>query len=253
MCRVPGRRIIIRDVIQKPPFGAQHPKQNPATAERVVIVGTGDHAALAFECFTVDSPHEVVAFSAEPEFIRSDKYCGRPVVPLNRLAVAYPPSEYRAFVAASAAQLNRVRRRLFDATKSAGFSFVSYVSKSSFVWNNAEIGENVYIGELNLLHYRVRIGDNVVIASGAHLGHGTVIGDDCYLASRVTFAGECRVGRGCFVGVGSCIANNRSLAEDCVIGAGAVVVKDTRPRQVYVGNPARTTGRDSFETFGVIA
>jgi sugar O-acyltransferase (sialic acid O-acetyltransferase NeuD family) len=239
-------------VIQEPTFGAQHRQQNPATAERVVIVGTGDHAALAFECFTLDSPHEVVAFSAEAAFISSDKYCGRPVVPLNQLAAVYSPTEYRAFVAASGTQLNRVRRRLFNAAKSAGFSFVSYVSKSSFVWNNVEIGENVFVGELNMLHYRVRIGNNVVIASGTHLGHGTVIGDDCYLASRVTFAGECRVGRGCFVGVGSCIANNRSLAEDCVIGAGAVVVKDTQPRQVYVGNPARPTGRDSFQTFGVI-
>jgi sugar O-acyltransferase (sialic acid O-acetyltransferase NeuD family) len=238
-------------VIQEPTFGAQHPQQNPATAERVVIVGTGDHAALAFECFTLDSPHEVVAFSAEVPFITSDKYCGLPVVPFDQLAAAYSPTEYRAFVAASGTQLNRVRRRLFNATKSAGFSFVSYVSRSSFVWNNVEIGDNVFVGELNMLHYRVRIGNNVVIASGTHLGHDTVIGDDCYLASRVTFAGECRVGRGCFVGVGSCIANNRSLAEDCIIGAGAVVVKDTQPGQVYVGNPARPTGRDSFETFGV--
>jgi sugar O-acyltransferase (sialic acid O-acetyltransferase NeuD family) len=240
-------------VTQKPPFGAQHPQQNPATGERVVIVGTGDHAALAFECFTLDSPHEVVAFSAEQAFIRSDRYCGRPVVPFDQLAAVYPPSEYRAFVAASATQLNRVRRRLFDVTRSAGFSFVSYVSKSSFVWNDVHIGENVFVGELNLLHYKVYIGNNVVIASGTHLGHGTVIGDDCYLASRATFAGECRVGSGCFVGVGSCIADNRSLAEDSVIGAGAVVVKDTQTRQVYVGNPARPTGRDSFETFGVIS
>jgi sugar O-acyltransferase (sialic acid O-acetyltransferase NeuD family) len=238
-------------VTQEPPFGAQHQQQNPATGERVVIIGTGDHAALAFECFTLDSPHEVVAFSAEPESIRSGRYLGRQVVPFDRLAVVCPPTECRAFVAASAIQLNRVRRRLFDKTKSAGFSFVSYVSRSSFVWNNVEIGENVFIGELNMLHYKVRVGNNVVIASGTHIGHGTVIGDDCYLASRVTFAGDCRVGRGCFVGVGSCIANNRSLAEDCVIGTGAVVVKDTKPRQVYVGNPARPTGRDSFETFGV--
>jgi sugar O-acyltransferase (sialic acid O-acetyltransferase NeuD family) len=238
-------------VIQEKPFGAQHPQQNPATAQRVVIIGAGAHAALAFECFTLDSPHEVVAFSAESEFICSDKYRGRPLVPLDRLAAVYPPSEHRAFVAASATQLNRVRRRLFDAAKSAGFDFVSYVSKSSFVWNDVEIGENVYVGELNVLHHRVRIGSNVVIASGNHIGHGTAIGDDCYLASRVTFAGECQVGRGCFVGVGSCIANDRSLAEDCVIGAGAVVVKDTQPRQVYIGNPARATGSDSFEAFGV--
>ena len=30
-----------------------------------------------------------------------------------------------------------------------------------------------------------------------------------------------------------------------------MVVKDTEPRKVYVGNPAKPLDRDSFETFGV--
>jgi sugar O-acyltransferase (sialic acid O-acetyltransferase NeuD family) len=230
-------------------FGTQHPQQNPANGELLVIVGTGDHAALAFECFTHDSPHQVVAFSAEREFLGSGEYYGLPVVPLDQLASVYPPDECRAFVAVSAIHLNRVRRRLFAAVKTAGFQCVSYISKSSFVWNNVRIGENVFVGELNMLHHEVRIGDNVVIASGTHMGHHTVIGDDCYLASCVALAGRSRVGRGCFLGVGSCIANGSSLAEDCIIGAGAVVVKDTLSRQVYVGNPARPTGRDSLDAF----
>jgi sugar O-acyltransferase (sialic acid O-acetyltransferase NeuD family) len=238
---------------QAQPFGAQHPQQNPARGERIVIVGTGDHAAFTFECLTYDSPHRVVAFSAEREFLGSGEYCGLPVVPFDQLASTYPPNEYRAFVAVSAVQLNRVRRRLFEAVKAVGFQCVSYVSKSSFVWHNAEIGENVFIGELNLVHHRVRIGNNVVIASGTHIGHGSVIGDDCYLASCVALAGDCRVGRGCFLGIRSCVANNHLVAEDCIIGAGAVVVKDTQSRNVYVGNPARPTGRDSFDVFGINA
>ena len=32
---------------------------------------------------------------------------------------------------------------------------------------------------------------------------------------------------------------------------GLVVVANTEPRNVYVGNPPRATGRDSFETFAV--
>lgn len=214
-----------------------------------MIVGTGDHAAFAFECFTHDSPHQVVAFSAEPEFLVSGEYCGLPVVPFDELSATYSPNEYRVFVAVSAVRLNRVRRRLFDAVKAAGFQCVSYVSKSSFIWQNAEIGDNVFIGELNLVHHKVRIGDNVVIASGTHIGHNSVVGDDCYLASCVALAGDCHVGRGCFLGISSCIANNHSVGEDCVIGAGAVVVNDTQSRQVYVGNPARPTGRDSFAAF----
>jgi acetyltransferase-like isoleucine patch superfamily enzyme len=36
-----------------------------------------------------------------------------------------------------------------------------------------------------------------------------------------------------------------------MLGAGAVVVRETEPRNVYVGNPARAIGKDSFETCGV--
>jgi acetyltransferase-like isoleucine patch superfamily enzyme len=42
-----------------------------------------------------------------------------------------------------------------------------------------------------------------------------------------------------------------TIGRDCVVGAGAVVIRDLAARGVYVGNPARATGRDSFETFGV--
>ena len=97
----------------------------------------------------------------------------------------------------------------------------------------------------------IRIGDNVVIEGATNIGRHTVIEDDCFVGPRVTLAGGCRVGRGSLLGVGSCISNNCSVSEDCIIGPGTVVVADTQPRQVYVGNPARLTGRDSFDTVGV--
>ena len=232
-------------------FGANNPQQDAAKGEQVIIVGTGDHAAFAFECFTHDSPHQVIAFSAEREFLDSDERYELPIVPFDQLAGIYPPNEYRVFVAASGVPLNRVRRRLFDAVKAAGFQCVSYISRSSFIWNNVELGENVFVAELSLLHYGVRIGDNVVIEGATHIGRHTVIEDDCFVGPRVTLAGECRVGRGSVLGVGSCISNNCSVSEDCIIGPGTVVVADTQPRQVYVGNPARLTSRDSSDTVGV--
>ena len=67
-----------------------HPLQELSKGERVVIVGTGETAAIAFEYFRHDTPHEVVAFSAEAPFITSEDYYGLPVVPLEELAIAYP-------------------------------------------------------------------------------------------------------------------------------------------------------------------
>jgi sugar O-acyltransferase (sialic acid O-acetyltransferase NeuD family) len=219
--------------------GMRHPLQTEFTGERVVIVGTGEWGATAFEYFSYDSPHEIVAFSAEAAFIKSDTYCGLPVVPLEQLAKAYPPDQYSAFVAVSDIQLNRVRRRLFDTVKAAGFRCVSYVSSHTFMLRNVEIGENTFVQENAALEYMVRLGDN------------SVIEDDCYLGPHAAVSGNSRVGRGSFLGVNSCVADGVFVGEDCVIGAGAVVLKDTKPRQVYVGNPARPTGRDSFAAFGV--
>jgi len=242
----------LRTVNEKMRLGP-HPLQAPAEGERVVIVGTGEQAEIAFEYFLYDSPHEVVAFSTEPQFVKAATFCGRPVVPLDQLAAAFPPSEYRAFVAVSATQLNRLRRRLYEAVKAAGYTCVSYVSSRAFVWHNVEVGENSFIFENNVVQHRVRIGDSVILWSGNHVGHRTVIEDDVFVASHVVISGFCRVGRWSYLGVNSSVRDGLSLAEDCVIGAGAVVVKPTDSRQVYVGNPARATGRDSFRVFNVPA
>jgi sugar O-acyltransferase (sialic acid O-acetyltransferase NeuD family) len=216
-------------------------------AERIVIVGTGESAAFAFEYFSDDSAHEVVAFSAERSFQTADVYCGLPVVPLDELAGAYPPAGYRTFVAVSMTQLNRVRRRLYEAVKTAGYDCVSYISSRAFTMASAVVGENAFIQEHVALQHRARVGDNVFIGSGACIGHSSVIEDDCFVGPGAMVCGLSKVGRSCFVGAQSCIADGLSVAEDCIIGAGAVVLKDTAPRQVWLGNPARPVGRDSFE------
>jgi len=229
----------------------RHPLQALSAGERVVIVGTGETAAVAFEYFCHDTPHEVVAFSAEAPFIEADSYCGLPVVPLDELADAYPAAATRVFVAVALVQLNRVRRRLYRAVKAAGFDCVSYVSSHAVVTPNVKIGENSFVQEHAALQYGARVGDNVFVGSGTCLGYRSVVEDDCYAGPHVTVGDFCRVGRASFLGANSCVADGRLVAEDCIIGAGAVILKDTAARQVYLGNPARPLGRDSFETFGV--
>jgi sugar O-acyltransferase (sialic acid O-acetyltransferase NeuD family) len=231
-----------------PHVGTGYQMRPEASGERVVIVGAGVVGALAFEYFTYDSPHEVVAFSAEREFITTETFCGLPVVPFDKLAVDYPATEHQAFVAVSAnpTQLNRVRRRLYGAVKAIGYRCTSYISSSAFVSPTAQVGENTIVAEGNSLHHMARVGNNVILLSGIHVGHESVIEDDCFFASHAVIGGSCRVGRGSFFGLNSCLASFISVAEDCLIGAGAVIIRDTAPRQVYLGNPARSIGGDSL-------
>ncbi len=220
--------------------------------EKLVIVGAGETAELAYEYFTYDSNCEVVAFCAEKAHIKKDSLFGLPVVPFEDIANLYSPNKYKLFVAVSFTQLNRVRTRLYQQAKTKGYAFASYVSSKAFVWRNVQIGENCFILENNVLQYHVKIGNNVTLWSGNHIGHRAVIGDNCFISSQVTISGFCEVGVNCFIGVNACIADGKRIAQDCVVGAGAVVLHDTFPGLVYVGNPAKPLpNRTSFESFHV--
>ena len=231
-----------------------HEAQRPGEPQRIIIVGAGEQADIAYEYFTHDSPHEVVGFAVESAYLDVPEHVGLPVVALEELAERVPPDRHRAFVALAAQLLNRLRRRLFDAVKAQGFSCVSFVSPHAFVWHNVQIGENCMIFENNVLQHHVSVGDNCVLWSGNHIGHRTTIEEDVFMSSHVVVSGYCRIGARSFIGVNSTFGDNVAIAEDSVVGAGAVVVKSIgEPRGVHVGSPAKPTGRDSFVTFAVDA
>jgi sugar O-acyltransferase (sialic acid O-acetyltransferase NeuD family) len=223
-----------------------------ANAGEIVVIGLGETAEMAYGYFTHDSGHSVSAFSADDEFVTERAFCGLPVVPMSELPTAFPPARYGVFVAVSSTQLNRVRARLYERVKTLGYICVSYVSSKAFVWHNVEIGDNAFILENNVLQHRVRIGNDVVLWSGNHVGHQSVIGDHCFVSSHVVISGFCTIGTSCFLGVNCCFADGVSVGDDAVVGMGAVVVRDIGPRGVYLGNPARASGRDSFDTFKVV-
>jgi len=218
---------------------------------KIVIIGDGETAELAYEYFTYDSPSEVVAFSVERAYRKKSEMFGVPVIDFEEIERHYPPGDYQAFAAVSYTQLNRVRARLYQEAKRKGYQFASYISSKAFVWRNVEIGENCFIMENNVLQYAVRVGNNVVLWSGNHIGHQSVIHDNVFISSHVVVSGYCEVGENCFLGVNSCIANNIKVAKDSVIGMGAVIHRDTEERKVYVGNPAKSMPRDAHAAFGV--
>lgn len=188
--------------------------------EKLVIVGCGETAQIAYEYFTYDSPYEVVAFSVEKAFLKLNKLLGLPIVPFEELKTLYDPANYKIFVAISYTQLNRIRTRLYKEAKQKGFTAVSYVSSKAFVWHNVEIGENSFIFENNVLQYHVKVGNNVILWSGNHVGHQTIIRDNCYISSHVVISGFCDIGERCFLGVNSSFNDKTRVAHDCVIGSG---------------------------------
>lgn len=205
---------------------------------KIVIIGCGETAALAYEYFTHDSQYEVVAFAVDKIFLKEKNFCGLPVVSLDELTLSYPPSDFMAFVAMGSGELNHQRERMFSRLKSLKYTFASYVSSKAFVWHNVKIGENCFILEHNVLQPFSTVGNNVVMWSGNHLGHRSVIGDHCFITSHVVISGYCSIGDYTFMGVNSCVADNIKVERECFISMGAVITRNSSENCIYRGSPA---------------
>src|SRR5262245_956190 len=111
---------------------------------RLLLIGDGEQAHLAYEYFTRDSNYDVAGFAVERAFRTRDAFLGLPVVDFETAEARCPPPDFAAHVAVGSRQLNRVRRRLFYAAKEKGYRLASYVSSRAFVWHDALIGENAF-------------------------------------------------------------------------------------------------------------
>jgi len=220
--------------------------------EKLVIIGAGEFAEIAYEYFSDFSNYEVVAFSVEKEFIKEKELFGLPVIPFEEIERVYPPDKYKVFVAITYTKLNRVRKRLYKQAKEKGYKLATFIHPTVFLGRNVKIGENCFIFEDNNVQRGVMIGNNVIIWAKNHIGHRSIIKDNCYLASGVIISGYCEIHENCFLGVNCSLNDKIRVAKDTIIGNGAIVIKDIEePGGVYVGNPARRLQKSSYEVFGV--
>lgn len=219
--------------------------------KQVVIFGTGDFARIADVYLSKDSPHEVVAFTANEKHIARPELRGRRVVPFEELDKTHPPDRYALFVAIGFSRVNRARAEVYDACKSRGYELISYINSKAIQWGETEIGDNSFIFEANVIQPFVKIGNDVIIWSGNHIGHDTSIGDHCFITSHAVISGNVTVGPSCFIGVNATIRDGITIASECVIGAGALILKDTQAQGVYKGTRARASSVPSSELKGL--
>jgi len=218
---------------------------------KLIIFGTGEIAELAYYYFTKEGRHEVTAFTVDSQYKTCDTYKGRPVLEFTEIDKVYPPEAHLMFVAVSYSSMNKVRAEKYAEAKARGYQLASYVSPRATVYDNVELGDNCFVFEDNTIQPFVRIGNNVTLWSGNHIGHHSTIGDHCFVASHAVISGGVRIGPYCFVGVNATIRDHVVIAEENVIGAGALILKNTKPREVYLGNPAQLFRLSSDQLRGI--
>ena len=140
--------------------------------------------------------------------------------------------------------------------------------------HDVEIGDHSWIGSYTYIRPGTTIGHHSEVRLQSFIaGHGVKIGNYTKVCQQATIGQSIQIGNRCFLAPGISTANTKHIqhqrkienykvdlpviednvriganvtilpgvriAKDSYIGGGSVVVKDTEPYGVYVGNPAR--------------
>ena len=103
--------------------------------DKVIIFGTGEIADLVHYYFKNDSKYEVVAFTADDEFVTTSTFNNLPLVPFSIIEKEFPPNEYDAHVGLSYRKLNKIRSYKYYEMRKKGYRLVTYVCSKSVFWS----------------------------------------------------------------------------------------------------------------------
>lgn len=216
----------------------------------IVIFGLGDFARVARVYLDADSPHRVVAFTANERYVEESELEGLPVVPFETLLETHPPGSRSMFVAIGFSGVNRARREVYEQCRALGYELISYVNSKADYWGELAIGDNCFVFEENVIQPNVRIGNDVILWSGNHIGHDSTIEDHVFIASHAVISGNCTIGESSFVGVNATFRDGVKVAAQSVIGAGALIMKDTIEGGVYSVRGTEPLDKKSWELTG---
>ncbi len=215
--------------------------------KKLIIFGNSAFAEIAYEYFTHDSLYEVVAFTVSKEFITDKMLFGLPVVPFDQVEFLFPPEDFEMHIAIVYNALNRVRKQFYDESKLKGYQLANYISSRAFVWQNVQLGDNVFVFEDNTIQPYVKIHSNNVFWSGNHIGHHSEIGSHNFISSHVVISGYCTVGENNFFGVNSTMGNNLSVGTDCFIGSSVHITKNVPDGTLMRGIPTEFDSKTTWE------
>lgn len=201
---------------------------------KLVIFGAGKTAEVVHHYFTHDSPHEVVAFTCDADFIHEERLFGLPVVPFETVEDSHPPDDFDMFVAVGYEELNELRARKYSEAKRKGYELISYVSTESGMIGDRDIGDNCLIMENVCVQPHARIGNDVFVWSGALIAHHCEIGDHCWITSHASIAGSTKIGSHCFIGINATIGHEVTVGAHSLVGAGTRVTKSIAEKSVLI-------------------
>jgi sugar O-acyltransferase (sialic acid O-acetyltransferase NeuD family) len=222
------------------------------STNKVILFGIEDLSELAHYYLTKDTDYDIVGFTVNSEYMKSDFFTPRnsdrkyPVYPFENIENLLPPTDYLLFAPMTGSKMNNVRKKIYEEGKNKGYKFISHISPKATICDN-KIGENCFILEDNTIQPFTEIGNNVILWSGNHIGHHGKIEDHVFFTSHVVLSGHCHVKERAWFGVNSTIRDFVTIGEGCLVAMGSMITKSTENDSFYLGSPAKKQDKSALD------
>lgn len=140
-----------------------------------------------------------------------------------------------------------IRKRYVDALISKGSIFGSLVHPSAYVGANVEIGRGCVITQRVILTADLKIGNFVNVGVLTTLSHGNTVDDFSQFAGYCCITGEVKIGSFVECGCQVSVVPHLTIGDHAQLCTGSVVLRNVKPYEKVLGNPARVIGRTDEE------
>lgn len=206
------------------------------TLQAVVVLGTGDHAAVVID----------MARAAKLEV----KGCVGPEAPAFNSSFAahlgddgildtLDTTSVALTVGVGSVGDSSLRARLFETGKAKGFSFAQLTHPSAFIANEVTLGEGCQVMAGALIQPFAKIGRNAIVNTGSIIEHHAQVGEHAHIAPGAVVCGRAMVGEGAHIGANATVLQGVAVGARSVVGAGAVVARTVAGGSRVKGVPAR--------------
>lgn len=209
-------------------------------AEKVVIIGAGDHGRGTLEIFREAARHgfiyDVLGFIDDSP----DKQ-GRLVGALPVLGgLSWIRTHHRdGLVYVIAIADTRTKQVIAERLTSLPLTFVSIVHPAAFIGSGVCLAPGALVNAGATIAYDTVIGEHTTVNLNATIGHDCVLGRFSTVAPGANIAGKVQLDEGCDVGPNATVGKGLHVGAWSSIGPGTVVIRSVETRQRVFGNPAR--------------
>jgi UDP-N-acetylbacillosamine N-acetyltransferase len=204
--------------------------------QKLIIWGTGGHAAVVADIIRLAGQHALAAFVNDVGSA-PDTFLGLPVLRSEKELAAIRKRGVRQIIIGIGDCPTRMR--LAKLAQELGFQLCSALHPRAIIASNINIGAGTVLAAGAVVNPGASLANNVIVNTCASVDHHCGIGDGVHICPGARLAGDVTVGAGSWIGIGATVIEGVRIGEGTVIGAGAVVVSDIPARVLALGVPAK--------------